>query len=152
MFNGNNGYSLSDFAALMGNNRNNDGFGDGFGCWWIIILFLFFMNGGWGDWGNNGRGSAATTGFVAAQDALTRADLCSEFGFQNLDRSIGSIGKDVTSGFTQTNNAITGGNYDILSAINNNTVANMQNTNSLTAQLNNMAATNASCCQNLMVA
>lgn len=150
MFNGNNGYSLSDFAALMGNNRNN-GFDNG-GGWWIIILFLFFMNGGWGDWGNNGRRNAATTGFVAAQDALTRADLCSEFSFQNLDHSIDSIGRDVTNGFTQTSNAITGGNYDILSAINNNTVANMQNTNSLTTQLNNMAATNAACCQNLMVA
>lgn len=88
MFNGNNGYSLSDFAALMGNNRNN-GFDDA-GGWWIIILFLFFMNGGWGDWGNNGHRNAATTGFIAAQDALTRSDLCSEFSFQNLDRSIGA--------------------------------------------------------------
>ena len=51
MFNSNyGGYSLSDIAAVSGNNRNNDGvFGDGNG-WWIILLFLF------AGWGGNGFG------------------------------------------------------------------------------------------------
>ena len=31
MFNTSNGYSLSDIAAVTGNNRGNGGFGDGFG-------------------------------------------------------------------------------------------------------------------------
>ena len=46
-----NGLSAADIAAVTGNN-NGWGFG-GDGAWWLIILFLFFMNGGWG---NNGYG------------------------------------------------------------------------------------------------
>lgn len=46
------GYSLSDIAAVTGRNNNNDGFGDGNGCWWIILLLLAL--GGWN--GNNGGG------------------------------------------------------------------------------------------------
>lgn len=47
-----NGLSAADIAAVTGNN-NGWGFG-GDGAWWLIILFLFFMNGGWGN--NNGYG------------------------------------------------------------------------------------------------
>ena len=41
MFNHNNsGYSLSDIAAVTGNNgRNGNSWGDG--EWWIILIFLF---------------------------------------------------------------------------------------------------------------
>lgn len=65
----------ADIAAVTGGGRGyNDGFGgDG---WWIILLLLFAMNGGWGNgWGNNGgvggevqRGfdQQATTGALAA--------------------------------------------------------------------------------------
>ena len=48
-----NGYSLADIGALM-NNRNGNGWGDGFGNgWWIIILFfaIFWGNGAWGNGG-----------------------------------------------------------------------------------------------------
>ena len=51
MFNGENGYSLSDIAAASGNRNNGGAFGDNSGAWWIIILFLFCFAGGWG----NGR-------------------------------------------------------------------------------------------------
>ena len=41
------GYSLADIAAATGdNNRNNGGFGDGYGIW--IIVFLIFAVFGWG--------------------------------------------------------------------------------------------------------
>ena len=39
MFAQSNGYSLSDIAAVNGNNRNGGAFGDD--GWWIILLFLF---------------------------------------------------------------------------------------------------------------
>lgn len=43
--------SPADLSAVVGNRNNNWGgngmFGDG--AWWIIILFLFAMNGGWGN-------------------------------------------------------------------------------------------------------
>ena len=46
MFTQSGGYSLSDIAAVNGNNRG--GFGDDY--WWIILLFLFgFGNNGWGN-------------------------------------------------------------------------------------------------------
>lgn len=50
----NNGYSLSDIAAL----GSRDGFGGGS---WIAILFLFVLMAGNGGWGfNNGYGNLAT--------------------------------------------------------------------------------------------
>ena len=49
--NGSSGLSASDIALLTGNgNRDNGGFGDNSGCWWIILLLLAL--GGW----NNGFG------------------------------------------------------------------------------------------------
>lgn len=52
----NNGLSAADVAAVVGgNNGNGFGWGDN-GAWWLIILFLFFINGNNG-WGNNGNGS-----------------------------------------------------------------------------------------------
>ena len=47
-------YSLSDIAAVAGsggNRGNGDGFGDGNGAWWLLVLFALL-----GGFGNNGRG------------------------------------------------------------------------------------------------
>ena len=49
-------YSLADVATVMG---RDGGFG-GSGLGWLIILFLFFMNGGFG-WGGNGGYNAFAT-------------------------------------------------------------------------------------------
>jgi hypothetical protein len=55
MFAQSNGYSLSDIAAVSGNNKNNGAFGDD--GWWIILLFLFGFGGnGWGNGGFGGGG------------------------------------------------------------------------------------------------
>lgn len=52
--------SPADLSAVMGN-RNGNGWGGngmfGDGAWWIIILFLFAMNGNWG--GNRGGNGGA---------------------------------------------------------------------------------------------
>ena len=54
MFN-NQGYSLSDIAAVS----NDNGFGGNNGAWWIIILFLFcFMGNGWTGCGNDRAATA----------------------------------------------------------------------------------------------
>ncbi len=47
------GLSAADVAAVMGNGNNGFGFGND-GAWWLIILFLFFMNNGWNNGGNQG--------------------------------------------------------------------------------------------------
>lgn len=71
--NNNNGYSLSDLAAVTGNgNRNNGMFGDEGGAWWIIILFLFCF-AGWGGngglfGGGNSTGSGITDGYILTSD------------------------------------------------------------------------------------
>lgn len=77
MFNSTNcGYSLSDIAAVSGNNRNG-GFGDGFGegGWWIILLFLFAGWGGrgFGGYGGYGDGGASGTNVVYANPYFTGA-------------------------------------------------------------------------------
>ena len=49
-------YSLSDLAAVFGNREGGLG---GMGLGWLIILFLFFMKGGWGS--SNGSGGDYVT-------------------------------------------------------------------------------------------
>lgn len=167
MFNSNtNGYSLADIAAATGGSGNKDSGWGGDG-WWLILILMFCWGGfGYGDnrggFGNNGANSPALQG------ALTRADLCEESSFNNLSRAIdtgftgmsesfanaalaranntAALQTTICQGVSGIQNAITSGDYDILQSINNNTVANMQNTNAITAQLNNMAAQQASCC------
>ncbi len=162
MFNSNSGYSLADIAAATGGNRNNNsGFGDNGSAWWIVILFLFcFM--GWGDEGNgfgprSGGGSSAT-----------RAEIGYGFDFQNLDNQVRGVQQGICDGFYAMNTGMLNGFCDTRAAIaegfhgvdnaicnlgyqtqqgfSNLMMANMQNTNAITAQLNNMASDNAACC------
>lgn len=148
MFNNSNGYSLSDIAAATGGNR--DGYNDGMfgnGAWWIIILFLFCFNG----WGNNGWGNRnGGADSPAAQGALTRADLCSEFNFNNLDRAVTGIQQGLCDGFYAMNTGILNGfngvgnaicslGYQTQNGFNATQVAMMQGDNALQAQL-------ADCC------
>lgn len=68
----NNGYSLSDFAAIQG----RDGFGAGNGAWWLIVLFLFCFMGGW-----NGNG----------KNYATTEDMQNQFNFASLERQNNEI-------------------------------------------------------------
>lgn len=161
MFNTNNsGYSLSDIAAATGNNgRNGDGFFGNDG-WWIILLFLFA-------WGGNGYGFGGGRG-AEMQGALTRTDLTSELGFQSLNDQTRGISQGICDGFYATatnlnngfaavqnvlcqgfggvNASVNSVGADIQQAITANSIADMQNTNAIVAQLNGMAADSAACC------
>ena len=148
MFSNSSGYSLADIAAATGGNRN-DGYGDGMwgnGAWWIIILFLFCFNG----WGNNGWGNRDGANSPAAQGALTRADLCSEFNFNGLENAVRGIqnglcdgfyamNTSVLNGFNGVDNAICSLGYQTQNGFNATQVAMMQSNNALQAQL-------ADCC------
>lgn len=166
MFNNNtNGYSLADIAAATGGYGNrSDSWGGGDG-WWLILILLFCW-GGYGGFGNGFGASGANS--PALQGALTRADLCEESNFSNISRAVengftgtsegfasaalaranntAALQSALCQGFSGVQNTITTGDYDILQSISANTVANMQNTNTLVAQLNDMAAQNAQCC------
>ena len=99
MFNGTNGYSLSDIAAVNGN--NNDCFGGNNGVWWVIILFLFAFCG-WGNgygWGGNGAGQGPTSvyeGYVLSNDMNMLSRQLSD-GFNSQERKLDSISNGVCS-------------------------------------------------------
>lgn len=112
--------TASDVALLTGNNRNDGMFG-GDGAWWLIVLFLFAFCG----WGNNGWGNNGNGGGYAAT-AATQADI--QRGFDN---------SAVISKLDGINTNIMQTGFGIQQAINADTVANMQNTNALQAQLAN---------------
>lgn len=102
------GYSLSDIAAATGNNGNNDGWG-GDGAWWIILLFLFAMNGGWGNGfgGNGGRcGVPATQEDV--RSAVDQQTLISKLDQQTygLADSTYALNNSIMSGFHGVDTAI----------------------------------------------
>lgn len=174
MFNSNDGYSLSDIAAVTRSNDDNNGVFGGDGAWWIIILFLFVFCG----WGNNGG-----TGFGGGScGAVSRADLCQDMNFSDMSNGIrgiqqglcdgfyamntgmlngfSGVQQSLMSGFNGVDNAVCTLGYQTQEGINGINVAAMQNTNAIQQDINsiNIAAmqnTNAlqtqiadCCCEN----
>ena len=146
MFNSGNVPSVADIAAVTGANcRNNDG---GWGNdWWAVIIILALF-GGWGGrgglFGNAGSGSGCGCSAPA-----TCADL--QAGFNNqavtnklngLENGLCSLGYDQLTQMNGIANTIQQGNFGLQQAINNASVANMQDTNSLSRQLSDC------CCEN----
>lgn len=124
-----NSLSPADVAVLSGNTRNcdNSGFGDGNGCWWII-LFLLFAFGGWGrgfgGFGGNYGGSTGgvTDGYVLASD-FAQVDrkldnvsngICdSTFALNNtMTNGFANVQNTLCQGFSGINNAITTNGYE----------------------------------------
>lgn len=133
MFNTKEGYSLSDIAAVSGNN----GFGGEFGGWWIILLFMF----AWGGWGNNGFG-----GWNGASGANVTADIGYNFDMHDVSSGIRDLASSQADGFYGLNTGLLTGfsgvqsqicnsGFETIQAINANTVSGLQNTNALQAQL-----------------
>ena len=113
MFNGNNGYSLTDIATAAG--RNGGGYGNGF-CdndWWIILLFLFAFGGfGRGGWGN-GFGGGGGYDVIPATQADVRAAVDQQTLISKLDNqtygladSTYALNSAITNGFHGVDNAI----------------------------------------------
>lgn len=134
-----------------GNNNGNNGWG-GDGAWLIWIVLIFAMFG----WGGNGWGGGFG-GNGGASGALTRADLCSDMNFSQLENGVRGISQGIcdstfalnnaiTSGFAGVNNAVCDlgytlntnimqGNFGLQQAINNAAVANMQGQNAIQTQI-----------------
>lgn len=133
----------ADIAAVT-NGGNNDGFGDGNGAWWLIVLFLFAMGG----WGNNGFGGnmGGGTGYVigdvqrgfdqsavmAGINGLT-SDMCN--GFSNVQQSL-------CNGFAGVNQTVQNGFSQAEIANNSRQMANMNQMFGLQSQLADC------CCEN----
>lgn len=156
MFNSGSMPSLSDIAAVTGNNRDSNGFMDGNNCWWILIVLFFCVFGGFGGGWNNGYGNGG--GYVAT--AATQADIQRGFDNQSVMNKLNGLENGLCDGFYAMNTAVmTGTNqiqnaiqqastanlqntYTLQQSIQADTVANMQNTNALASQLANC------CCEN----
>lgn len=134
MFNTGNCPSVPIVANLDGNNGNN--WNDGSWLWFLIVVFAIF-----GGWGNGFGGFGGTNGGVGGE--IQRG-----FDNQAVISKLDGISNGLCDGFYAMNNSmLTGFNginanimqtgYGIQQAVNADTVANMQNTNALQAQLAN---------------
>ena len=121
----NSGYNLSDIAAVT--RGNEDGFFGGNSGWWIILLFLFGFGGGGFGWGNG-------AGNENVRDAVAYG-----FDINNLENGVRGLEHGICDGFYDMNTSF-------LTGFGNIAMGNMQNTNAITSQLSNMAATQAQCC------
>lgn len=122
-----------------GNGGWNNGWGgDG---WWVLII-LFALFGGWGRggaFGNNGGcgcdGACATVGDVERgfnnQSTQQR--------FNGIDQGLCQLGYDNLAQVSGLQNTVMQGNFALQQAINNASVASMQDTNSISRQI-------ADCC------
>lgn len=129
------GLSASDVALLSNSGRNNDGWGNEGGAWWIIIFLIFalggFGNNGWGNRGNQGGGVADN--YVLASDFATlqrqldsgfdrignrienvNNGLCDGFYAMNTGmlNGFGGVQQTLCQGFSGVNNAITQNGYE----------------------------------------
>ena len=156
MFSNSNCASIPLVANIDGNNGNN--WGDT-GAWWIVLFVLFFAFGGWGNgWGGFGGNNGGATPY--ATSAVTQSDLQRGFDTQSIVGKLDGITNGLCDGFYAVNNSmLTGFNgintnimqtgYGIQQAINADTVANMQNTNALQAQLANCCCETREAIQNV---
>ena len=117
------GYALGQDS---GNNHccnNNGGFGGmwGEGIWAVIILGMIFgwgrggFGGFGGGWGGEGFGWGINS--AAGQGALTRADLCSEFNFNNLDNAVRGVQQGLCDGFYSMNTSLLNGFHGVDNAV-----------------------------------
>ena len=123
--------SAADVAAVVGNNRNNDGYGNGmFGNdWaWIVILLLF----GWG-----GRGFGGGYGAGCGAPCATQADVRSAVDQQTLISKIDQQTYGMADSFNSLNNTINGNFRTLDGAICNLGYQALQNTNTIQSQLAN---------------
>ena len=117
------GMTPADIAAVTGNNRNDGGFGDGSGAWWLLVLFLFAANNGWnnGGWGGNGGGNNGAIPYIG-----TNADIQRGFDQSAIMSGINNL----TTG--QCNQTAT-----LQNAITQSQIGAMQGFNGVTGTINN---------------
>lgn len=154
MFNTGSSYSLSDIAAVSGRNGGNGFGGDGDG-WWIILLFLFAL-GGWGNGfgGNKGAGGAQDIAYSFDMNGLENGvrgiqqGLCDGFYAVNTGMLNGFAGVQnaLCQGFSGVHANMNENTNSIIQTINADTIAGMQNTNSINAGLTALGTQIAQCC------
>ena len=145
MFNSNVAPSVADIAAVTGaqNCRNNDGWGND---WWAIIIILALFGG----FGNRGGLFGGNSGYGCGSCApATCSDLQAGFNNQSvqnklngLENGLCSLGYDQLAQMNSIASTIQQGNFALQQTLNNNAIAQMQDTNSVSRQLADC------CCEN----
>lgn len=148
---GNGSMSPADFAAVMGNGNNHGygGFGDG-NAWWIIILFLFAMNGGWGNGGYRGGNGGGCDAVPYMMTESTQAAVQNGFNQQGILTGINGIQTTLANGFADAAVARCNAQTTTLQALSNNQMGLYQtlnaNQNANTAAMNQLAMNLQQCC------
>lgn len=117
-------YSIADIAAVAGKGNGGEGFGNGDGAWWLLILFALlggFNRGGYGQQG----GGAGSVGGNEIYPWLNQSEVVSN-GFQNLYAQLCNCCNDMqmqlASGFAGVNtnlcNGLAGVNLGISNGFN----------------------------------
>lgn len=102
------GLSASDVALLSNSGRNNDGWGNEGGAWWIIIFLIFALGGFRGNgWGNNQGGGAADNYVLASDFATLQRQLDS--GFDRIGNRIENVNNGLCDGFYAMNTGMLNG-------------------------------------------
>ena len=146
MFNSGSTLSAADVAAVTGGyGRSNDG---GWGNdWWAVIIILALF-GGFGNRGGLFGGGYGGSGCGCCAPA-TCADL--QAGFNNqavtnklngLENGLCSLGYDQLAQMNNIGTQIQQGNFALQQTLNNNAIAQMQDTNAVSRQLADC------CCEN----
>ena len=124
---------------------NNDGFGGNNGWWVLIILFALFGGWGRGGYGANDGGSNGgnTVVYPIGADVQRGFDNQSVMNKLNgLENGICSLGYDQLAQMNGINTTVMQTGWGIQNSIQQDTIANMQNTNSISRQLSDC------CCEN----
>ena len=147
-----NGLSVADIAAVTDRNNGNcgNGWGGGFGEMLIAMIMLFLfpmfsggfgggMWGGMGGWGNGGM-------MAAANGALTRADLCSEFNFNGLENAVRGVTQGLCDGFYAMQNSINGLGMNVIQGFSQAELSRANQQAALMQQLCNLGYQQKDCC------
>ena len=134
-FNDQNGMSPADIAAVTGNNGNSGwGFG-GDGAWWLLVLFLFAANNGWGNgFGGNGNGA-----LPYMMSNTTNNDVQRGFDQQSVMTGLGDLTAAVSNGFANAEVSRCNAQTNLLQTLN-------ANNNSVTSNMNALASSLQNCC------
>lgn len=93
----------SGIVPVMDVNRNGYGYGDGFGCgggWFMWIIVLFALMGGWGNGFGRGYGNGP---------GLTQVEMQQGFDTQNILRKLDGITNGLCDGFYAQNTTMLNG-------------------------------------------
>lgn len=148
MIGGNSGAFGLDLGALLGNalsrtgGNNGDGFGNGNGAWWVlIILFALWSRNGNGLFGNGDGGTNTQTIPATAGDLQRGFDNQTVVNKLNgLENGVCSLGYDQLSQMNNLSNTVTQTGWGIQQSLQNLMVALMQQ------GFNQSAQTKDCCC------